>query len=341
MQEEQDINQLEKGCNDDPTLGVEAPDILESNTEDEKFTESTKGRKKYKDVADAARDAFESAAYAAVAARAAVELCKSESRDEDHDDHLSSNHTQRSEYISGGTSKSKHGTYEDAASENLKSFDSRFGFDKIHPVDSFCPESEDEDTTQNRRKRHLKDWEGSYKKEEIRMTFSSSSSDTDIDNQYDQEVTAKLHQTSPLSEEIVFDESDEDTENNRDSIPWLKHKDSGQNMKSNLPMHNYQRNTRYNAVAGESFSEKGYKPHDQSLKWKPQKPQADLMKYSADGTSRFGSMRYLNAEKHTYSRHPNTDRSPTTTLGKQEHRESYMPKKNDNYLLYPPKMLYK
>lgn len=38
-------------------------------------------RRKYKDVADAAQAAFESAAYAAAAARAAVELSRSESAD--------------------------------------------------------------------------------------------------------------------------------------------------------------------------------------------------------------------------------------------------------------------
>lgn len=43
------------------------------------LSESMKVRRKYKDVADAAQDAFESAAYAAAAARAAVELARSES----------------------------------------------------------------------------------------------------------------------------------------------------------------------------------------------------------------------------------------------------------------------
>lgn len=40
-------------------------------------------RRKYRDVADAAQAAFESAAYAAAAARAAVELSRSESTDPD------------------------------------------------------------------------------------------------------------------------------------------------------------------------------------------------------------------------------------------------------------------
>ncbi|KAL5070648.1 hypothetical protein RYX36_021535 [Vicia faba] len=55
----------------------------------DEFSDSFKGRKKYKDVADAAQAAFESAAYAADAARAAVELSRFQShdpRDDDDDD---------------------------------------------------------------------------------------------------------------------------------------------------------------------------------------------------------------------------------------------------------------
>lgn len=300
MQEAQDINQLEKqlqpngAFNNDPAFGVEEPDFPESITEDEKFTESMKGRKKYKDVADAARDAFESAAYAAAAARAAVELSRSESRDENPDDHNGSNHTQQSEYNSAN---------EDVASEDTKRSGKGFGFDKIHPIDSFSPESE----------------ERSYKKE-LWRTFSNSSSDTDTDSQYDGAVTAKLDQNSPNSEEIFFNKSDDETEKNRDSIPWLRHNDSGSEMKPNLPMNKYQRNTRINAVADESSSAKGYKPQGQSLKWKPIHPQADLLKCSAEGRSKFGTTRYLNAENHLYG-HSNKDRRPTSTIGRQVHRD--------------------
>ncbi|XAR55832.1 hypothetical protein NMG60_11036044 [Bertholletia excelsa] len=44
------------------------------------LSDSMKARRKYKDATDAAEEAFKSAAYAAVAARAAVELSRSESR---------------------------------------------------------------------------------------------------------------------------------------------------------------------------------------------------------------------------------------------------------------------
>lgn len=61
--------------------------MLPNRGKDEKLTDSYKGRKKYKDVADAAQAAFESAEYAAAAARAALELSRSESHDPD--DHYS------------------------------------------------------------------------------------------------------------------------------------------------------------------------------------------------------------------------------------------------------------
>ncbi|PPS16627.1 hypothetical protein GOBAR_AA03950 [Gossypium barbadense] len=48
--------------------------------DDNEFSDSTKARKKYKDVADAAQAAFESAANAATAARAAVELSHKETQ---------------------------------------------------------------------------------------------------------------------------------------------------------------------------------------------------------------------------------------------------------------------
>ncbi|XP_022982055.1 uncharacterized protein LOC111480936 isoform X2 [Cucurbita maxima] len=48
------------------------------------YADSMRGRKKYKDVGDAAQAAFESAACAAAAARAAVELVQSKSSDHDY-----------------------------------------------------------------------------------------------------------------------------------------------------------------------------------------------------------------------------------------------------------------
>lgn len=57
--------------------------ILSNGGKDDKLSDSLEARQKYKDVADAAQAAFESAAYAAAAARAAVELYRSEPHDPD------------------------------------------------------------------------------------------------------------------------------------------------------------------------------------------------------------------------------------------------------------------
>ncbi|GAA0164399.1 hypothetical protein LIER_20050 [Lithospermum erythrorhizon] len=58
---------------------VDKPDV----TMTDGLSDSVKMRRKYKDVAQAAQAAFESAAYAAVAARAAVELSRTDSHDPD------------------------------------------------------------------------------------------------------------------------------------------------------------------------------------------------------------------------------------------------------------------
>lgn len=66
---------------DDPKLNNETYNFTEDVKQDKKFSESMKGGKKYGDVEAAAREAFESATYAAAAARAAVELSTSEFQD--------------------------------------------------------------------------------------------------------------------------------------------------------------------------------------------------------------------------------------------------------------------
>lgn len=62
---------------------LEVEDLLDSTgevTDEEDILEPMKNGKEYQDAAAAAQDAYESAAYAAVAARAAVELSRSETQ---------------------------------------------------------------------------------------------------------------------------------------------------------------------------------------------------------------------------------------------------------------------
>lgn len=67
----------------DAGSNLEDNSLISNEEKVESFSDSMKGRKKYRDVADAAQAAFESAAYAAAAARAAVELSRSGSYDPD------------------------------------------------------------------------------------------------------------------------------------------------------------------------------------------------------------------------------------------------------------------
>ncbi|KAL6577689.1 hypothetical protein OROMI_010017 [Orobanche minor] len=78
-------------------------------------------RRKYKDVAEAAQAAFESAAYAAAAARAAVELSRSDSIDPGGSPHTP------------GPRKSEHQTREKYSSED-EQMKSGAKYEKIHPV---------------------------------------------------------------------------------------------------------------------------------------------------------------------------------------------------------------
>lgn len=121
------LNSNEKHSNSDEKHNAT---FLEDVEQVEKFSESMKLRRKYTDVADAAQEAFESAAHAAAAARAAVELSMSKSM-ENKDQHDSENQ--------GGTlsdidisSKIKALTITNsAASDKIEQLVNRLGFEKI------------------------------------------------------------------------------------------------------------------------------------------------------------------------------------------------------------------
>lgn len=76
-------SRLDQPTNSGAKLQEISPILLEEKENVEGFSGSMKAKIKYKDVADAAHAAFESAACAADAARAAVELSRSESHDPD------------------------------------------------------------------------------------------------------------------------------------------------------------------------------------------------------------------------------------------------------------------
>jgi vacuolar protein sorting-associated protein IST1 len=140
----------------------------------EDFTDSMKGRRKYKDVADAAQAAFESAAYAAAAARAAVELSRSGSFD---------SHDKQNSPGSSQPNQSKH------TSKIVYN-------DKIHPNQN--SESEEDEIVNN-----------NTTKLDRSMSYSSSDSGNDIMKEAALNSEMKDRRKA-LGKEIAFDESDDD-----------------------------------------------------------------------------------------------------------------------------------
>ncbi|XP_052195725.1 uncharacterized protein LOC127803504 isoform X2 [Diospyros lotus] len=225
-----------------PTLGIYSSDFSEEIAWNEKLSESIKARK-FRDVAHAAQVAFESAAYAAAAARAAVELSRSESQDKGPDDHDGSSHKHETILVSGRSSKSKLEIDGDECSEDIKPSNKAWGFDKNHSMHSFGSESEGEDVDQNRRNPEKLQW--SNKKAGLGKILCSSSSDSDTGNQYDGKVTSNPDQTAATGEKIAFDESDgEITGKNQDTILSIKHHHSHSDTKSNSPINKSRTTTR-------------------------------------------------------------------------------------------------
>ncbi|CAI9779087.1 unnamed protein product [Fraxinus pennsylvanica] len=153
------------------------------------FSDSVKLRRRYTDVVDAAQAAYESASYAAAAARAAVELSRSESTDRDGP---SSPNVQariepknskmfiREKVVAG---------FADAKVELI--------FKKTHPIQNYSFSSRIERKTEQ------------YKNgTEFKISLSGSSSDSADD---DEGTKMSVGDEGRLGKEMVFDGSDDET----------------------------------------------------------------------------------------------------------------------------------
>ncbi|XP_011035047.1 PREDICTED: uncharacterized protein LOC105132985 isoform X2 [Populus euphratica] len=243
---------------------------------EEELSESLKGRKKYKDVAAAALEAFESAAYAAQAARAAVELSRYDSRDIERDDHGDSSHGKGTLYDSDGSlTPVLQGRYE-ASEENKLSNDSLV-FNEIYTIDSNSSESEDENMKGNGRV-HL-EFEESKTKPGFDRTPSNSSSDSD-GNMWNEryQLPDSLSHNKPEGNGMVSYLVDKKAEREQVSIPSPKHHDLDLYRNTNLLADENQYIREYNAVHDEdvSYEDENKLPY-QSPKWIPLKSHADAM----------------------------------------------------------------
>ncbi|XP_043717820.1 uncharacterized protein LOC122665743 [Telopea speciosissima] len=199
--------------------GDEIHQLTEAIERDKQFSESMKTRKQYRDVVSAAQAAFESAAYAAAAARAAVELSRGKSQDNDPDDPSSP-------------------------------------LDEIHPAESLSSDSEDDEQGKNHREIHIKERKN---KAELVRSMSATSSDSDegtfeenkispnqkpgesaYDASDDEIKSEEGTITIPwLSEERAFDKSDDEEVKIEEVIS--KHSQLGFNGKSSFGRNEFQR----------------------------------------------------------------------------------------------------
>lgn len=157
--------------------------LHEEIEKDDRFSDSMKTRRKYRDVAAAAQAAFESAAYAADAARAAVELSRSEPHDPDD---------QGSPSTGQGKVLNMHGIVKPE-------------FESIN-----------EEILNENRAEEMKQKNAV----ELKRSISASSSNS---SEYISKVTAissddVQSQGDPFDKELHFDESDNETENEQSSI---------------------------------------------------------------------------------------------------------------------------
>ena len=266
----------------------------------ETLSESVKARKKYRDVASAAQDAFKSAAYAAAAARAAVELSRSESWDQDPDCYSSSMQQQRTVSSPNGSSRSKLLVDRNASLQDTEKSNDGLAFDMIHPSDNLSSESEHDDIEDYLDKSHLQEMKVCERKPGMERTLSGSSSDSDGGN----EQSIK---------KIVLDRKDNPSEKPQINMSWFKHHDLGSDKKFSFPNNELSKSRQFKEVAEEDFSdEEGNNLCSKSPKRILLKSQADSPAYSGEeGRPTFESTYSSSSAVESHSKRSDMGRKPT------------------------------
>ncbi|KMT08298.1 hypothetical protein BVRB_6g142200 [Beta vulgaris subsp. vulgaris] len=144
-EENQNGGKLSAGYIDRANAGDDIQGIPEDMNKAGGMNLSMNRRKEYKDVAEAAQEAFLSAAYAAAAARAAVELSRSSSGGPP-DDLNSPNHNQRKEGLNIDR-EVKSGTEISESKLSWETEDSVSRHIKVHPLDNSVLDFDDNEET--------------------------------------------------------------------------------------------------------------------------------------------------------------------------------------------------
>ncbi|KAA8532724.1 hypothetical protein F0562_032757 [Nyssa sinensis] len=261
----------------------------------ETFCDTPIARKKYRDVADAAQAAFESAAYAAAAARAAVELSRSESHDPD--DQNSPGPRRKRGPDAHEPMKSEVQTGEGKGSRGIEDPRVGLGFEKIHPIQNYQSESEDEKTYNEIK---IEEYKQKENVAEFKRSMSASSSDTESililkGPTMSSDVVGK---TRPLGTDIVFDESDDETGNEQSQIPLKP------SVFTNAGLSYGKSYTVWDEDVSEASGEKLYHP---SHKQFPLKPQAGFEVESNTGNPK---AHFSEGSKINSAQHLNTQNGP-------------------------------
>ncbi|GKU97549.1 hypothetical protein SLEP1_g10687 [Rubroshorea leprosula] len=174
VNEEKEELETKESTKFDDAMPRDVKNLPEDINLNEQFSRTMKSMNKYSDVTAAAQEAFESAAYAAAAARAAVELSRSESRDNDYDDQSGSSQQKGIVYDSDGSSPPEFDIQEDAAAwKGTKYSNNTPQFEKIHPIENYSLKSESDDKTETQNAME------ESKKKAVRVSIPSSASSLD------------------------------------------------------------------------------------------------------------------------------------------------------------------
>ncbi|KAK4834529.1 hypothetical protein QYF36_024344 [Acer negundo] len=269
-------------------------DFPEELNLDEKLSESVRARKKYRDVATAARDAFQSAAHAAAAARAVVELSRSDSQYsdvEDHDDDENDDHQGNASDPDGSLTPNLQSN-KDAVTEGNEVSDNRLGLDEIQPIENLFSQSNDEDMAVNNSDINLQELEETKSKEgqgeglgisasrsEILEQIAGNDSDQDILNVGKQLSNFQSENEQVSIDQVALDDIKNDTGKINDNILGQKHEDSDTDRKPCLPTNEYQHHRENNEVDDQYPSDE-----DRDNKLLQQSPEVDSPKSQDDST---------------------------------------------------------
>ena len=219
----------------------------------EGLSDSMRGARKYKDVAEAAKAAFKSAAYAAEAAKAAVEL----SRSEFHSSNDQSGHSfgKREVTDEHNTMKSELQTTEENNSKRIEDQNVGVGFEKVNSVQNYNSGSEDDEIRSEERA------EESELSKRVLPGFNSDS-DEDVAKVTTMDLEVVGDQTRPMETGINFDDSDDENKNEGGRVLLSSTHDTGIDMKPSILVNEDLGSKKSNITVDEDLSERdGAKPN--------------------------------------------------------------------------------